>query len=315
MRQTLRQGALGVAGLLTLFALWWLGVALFGAADGLSARFSPQATLLSLGELLERRELYEHVLVSLKRVLLGLFLALLVGVPLGLLVGASRNLEAATTPAFQFLRMISPLSWMPIAVMLMGVGDQPIYFLLAFAALWPILLNTAAGVRQLDPRWLQLSRSKIEVCLAMCDRAFGQIEVPDENARVPALDILLRAGMGFLRQCCEPGSVQRVLEILYLKCERSDENEPLLRRRELLEKQGQRFGLRQIRRAVERGELPARLDVELASIYLQSLWDGICGTLAWTERLRDDPWNRAERMFRAGLDSLRSSPYLLLADA
>lgn len=115
-------------------------------------------------------------------------------------------------------------------------------------------------------------KNKIEVCLAMCDRAFGQIEVPDENARVPALDILLRAGMGFLRQCCEPGSVQRVLEILYLKCERSDENEPLLRRRELLEKQGQRFGLRQIRRAVERGELPARLDVELASIYLQSLW-------------------------------------------
>lgn len=147
-------------------------------------------------------------------------------------------------------------------------------------------------------------KNKIEVCLAMCDRAFGQIEVPDENARVPALDILLRAGMGFLRQCCEPGSVQRVLEILYLKCERSDENEPLLRRRELLEKQGQRFGLRQIRRAVERGELPARLDVELASIYLQSLWDGICGTLAWTERLRDDPWNRAERMFRAGLDSV-----------
>ncbi len=125
-------------------------------------------------------------------------------------------------------------------------------------------------------------KNKIEVCLAMCDRAFGQIEVPDENARVPALDILLRAGMGFLRQCCEPGSVQRVLEILYLKCERSDENEPLLRRRELLEKQGQRFGLRQIRRAVERGELPARLDVELASIYLQSLWDGICGTACAT---------------------------------
>ncbi|ERY11575.1 transcriptional regulator [Pseudomonas aeruginosa BL22] len=129
-------------------------------------------------------------------------------------------------------------------------------------------------------------KNKIEVCLAMCDRAFGQIEVPDENARVPALDILLRAGMGFLRQCCEPGSVQRVLEILYLKCERSDENEPLLRRRELLEKQGQRFGLRQIRRAVERGELPARLDVELASIYLQSLapWPGpsACATIPGT---------------------------------
>lgn len=49
MRQTLRQGALGVAGLLTLFALWWLGVALFGAADGLSARFSPRATFAQPG--------------------------------------------------------------------------------------------------------------------------------------------------------------------------------------------------------------------------------------------------------------------------
>ena len=157
-------------------------------------------------------------------------------------------------------------------------------------------------------------KNKIEVCLAMCDRAFGQIEVPDENARVPALDILLRAGMGFLRQCCEPGSVQRVLEILYLVRTQRRERAAVAPPR-ALEKQGQRFGLRQIRRAVERGELPARLDVELASIDLQSLWDGICGTLAWTERLRDDPWNRAERMFRAGLDSLRSSPYLLLADA
>ncbi|WP_437128578.1 nucleotide sugar dehydrogenase [Pseudomonas aeruginosa] len=83
-------------------------------------------------------------------------------------------------------------------------------------------------------------KNKIEVCLAMCDRAFGQIEVPDENARVPALDILLRAGMGFLRQCCEPGSVQRVLEILYLKCERSDENEPLLRNHERVLLMGRR---------------------------------------------------------------------------
>lgn len=151
--------SLGLGGLAALGLLWWLGVAAGGGDDGLAARFSPQQTLASLQELLHRGELYEHVWVSLKRILVGLSLALLVGVPLGLLVGSSRNLEAATTPAFQFLRMISPLSWMPIAVMLMGVGDQPIYFLLAFAAVWPILLNTAAGVRQLDPRWLQLARS------------------------------------------------------------------------------------------------------------------------------------------------------------
>ena len=154
-----RHGLLGVAGLLCLLGAWWLGIRLFGDADGLSARFSPQATFISLWELLGRAELYENVLVSLKRILLSLLLALLIGVPLGLLIGGSRSLEAATNPAFQFLRMISPLSWMPVVVMLMGVGDQPIYFLLTFAAVWPILLNTVAGVRQLDPRWLQLSRS------------------------------------------------------------------------------------------------------------------------------------------------------------
>ena len=150
---------LGLSGLAGLLLLWWLGVKVFGSADGSSARFSLSATLASLWELLGRSELYLNIAVSLKRIFVGLFLALLIGVPLGLLVGSSRKLEAATTPAFQFLRMISPLSWMPIVVMLMGVGDQPIYFLLAFAAVWPILLNTAAGVRQLDPRWLQLSKS------------------------------------------------------------------------------------------------------------------------------------------------------------
>ncbi|WP_455232988.1 ABC transporter permease [Geopseudomonas aromaticivorans] len=159
MKHPAQPWLLGLGGLLLLFGLWWLGMALFGSGEGLTALFSPQATLASLVELLGRAELYEHIRVSLQRILVGLSLALLVGVPLGLLVGASRKLEWATTPAFQFLRMISPLSWMPIAVMLMGVGDQPIYFLLAFAAVWPILLNTAAGVKNLDPRWLQLTRS------------------------------------------------------------------------------------------------------------------------------------------------------------
>lgn len=146
---------LGLLGLLFTVLLWWAAV----PSSNLASLFGPQATWHSLLELLGRAELYQHIGVSLKRILIGLAWALLIGVPLGLLVGSFRGLEWATTPAFQFLRMISPLSWMPIAVMLMGVGDQPIYFLLAFAAVWPILLNTAAGVRQLDPRWLQLARS------------------------------------------------------------------------------------------------------------------------------------------------------------
>ena len=48
---------------------------------------------------------------------------------------------------------------MPLAVMLFGIGDAPIYFLLTIAAVWPIILNTAAGVHQIDPRWLTLMYS------------------------------------------------------------------------------------------------------------------------------------------------------------
>lgn len=154
-----QQTLLGAGGLLLLLVLWWAGIHFSAAPGSLASRFAPQAALVSLVELLGRPELYQNVLVSLRRILVGLSLALVIGVPVGLLVGSWRRVEHATTPAFQLLRMISPLSWMPIAVMLMGVGDQPIYFLLAFAAVWPILLNTAAGVKQLDARWVQLGSS------------------------------------------------------------------------------------------------------------------------------------------------------------
>lgn len=154
------QGAvLGLAGIGLLLLAWWIATDVIAEDSSFARRFSPTRTFPALAGLLAGSDLWLHIGQSLRRVLVGLAAALAVGVPLGLLIGASRLAEAATTPAFQFLRMISPLSWMPIAVMVFGVGDAPIYFLLAFAAVWPILLNTAAGVRQLDPQWLLLSKS------------------------------------------------------------------------------------------------------------------------------------------------------------
>lgn len=151
--------ALGLAGLAALLALWWLGTDVLAPAGGMARRFAPGATFASLWQLLTDSDLPLHVLVSLRRVAVGLGLALAIGVPLGLAIGSYRRLEAALSPAMQFLRMISPLSWMPIAVMVFGVGDDPVYFLLAFAAVWPVVLNTAAGVQQLDARWLLLAQS------------------------------------------------------------------------------------------------------------------------------------------------------------
>jgi NitT/TauT family transport system permease protein len=155
----LLRALLGVGGLVVVFLLWWMGTDVLAEPTGFIHHFSPASALSSLVDLLTGSDLTTHALVSLRRILVGLAFALLIGVPVGLAVGSLSLLEASTTPAFQFLRMISPLSWMPIAVMVFGVGDNPIYFLLAFAAVWPILLNTAAGVRQLDPNWLQLAIS------------------------------------------------------------------------------------------------------------------------------------------------------------
>src|SRR3546814_13902789 len=97
---------------------------------------SPRETFQSLYELLVENQLTLHTLTSMKRVLVGLGLALLIGVPIGLAIGRSRALENSTGSAFQFLRLISPLSWMPIACMVVGFGDAPSSFLLTFASAW-----------------------------------------------------------------------------------------------------------------------------------------------------------------------------------
>ena len=155
----IQRALLGIGGLAVLLVLWWIGTDVLAAPTSFVRRFSPISAFPALAELLVSPDLSIHVFVSLKRILVGLGLALLIGVLTGLAIGSIGRLEAATAPSFQFLRMISPLSWMPIAVMVFGVGNNSIYFLLSFAAVWPILLSTAAGVRQLNPRWLELTRS------------------------------------------------------------------------------------------------------------------------------------------------------------
>ncbi|HEY8393865.1 MAG TPA: ABC transporter permease [Thermaerobacter sp.] len=150
---------LPAAGAVLALAGWWAGTRFAAERVEVVAQFGPGPALRALAGLLADGTLFLHATLSIRRVLTGLALAVLVGVPLGLLTGSRRGMERATAPLFQFLRTISPLSWMPIAIMLMGVGDRAVVFLVALAAVWPILLNTAAGVRSLDPGWLLVARS------------------------------------------------------------------------------------------------------------------------------------------------------------
>jgi NitT/TauT family transport system permease protein len=148
-----------LVGLIATLALWWVVTHLFSAPGSLTRQFAPDEALAALPSLIRDDHLLEHALVSLRRVAIGLGWALLIGVPLGFLVGRIRKLDAMLSPTFQFLRMISPLSWMPIAVMSLGVGERSVCFLLAFAAVWPLLMNTSAGVAQIDRRWIELGKS------------------------------------------------------------------------------------------------------------------------------------------------------------
>jgi NitT/TauT family transport system permease protein len=104
-------------------------------------------------------ELAHHLLPSLKRIGVGLLIAFLVGVPIGVAVGYFATVRNLTNTVFQFLRMISPLAWMPLAIIMFGVGDSPVYFLISVAAVWPIIINTAQGVRGMDPGWVKVVKT------------------------------------------------------------------------------------------------------------------------------------------------------------
>jgi NitT/TauT family transport system permease protein len=144
---------------LIMTALWQAGTWALALRTPVAEAFGPLPAAQAAWALLASGEFARHATESLQRLGAGLLMGLLLGVPLGLLTGMSSGFARASTSLFQFLRMVSPLSWMPLAVIVLGVGDAPVIFLLGFAALWPILLNTAAGVSAMDPNWLALGHS------------------------------------------------------------------------------------------------------------------------------------------------------------
>jgi NitT/TauT family transport system permease protein len=127
--------------------------------SSMAAAFAPGPSLEAMYHLIREGVLLYHAGVSLRRVLIGLGLAVGVGVPFGLALGYFPNLERVAAPILQFVRTVSPLSWMPIAVIALGIGDRAVIFLIAIASVWPILLSTASGVRHLNRSWLWLARS------------------------------------------------------------------------------------------------------------------------------------------------------------
>ncbi|WP_224401328.1 ABC transporter permease [Pseudonocardia sp. ICBG1034] len=148
-----------VIGTLLAAALWWLVTTVLAGPESMVRAFAPQHAVPAIGALAADGVLLDDVVTSLWRLLLGLLVAGVLGVATGLAVGASSLLEQSTRPVFQFLRMVSPLAWAPVAIGVFGIGHRPVVFLVAAAAVWPIVLNVVAGVRAVDPKLTLVARS------------------------------------------------------------------------------------------------------------------------------------------------------------
>jgi NitT/TauT family transport system permease protein len=131
-----------------------------------------------------------HVWKSVQRVYGGFFLAALVGIPLGLLIGRIKLLRQLLDPTISLLRPIPVTAWLPLSMIFFGLGPNAAIFLVFLGAFYPILLNTIFGVRSIDPRLFEAAS------MLGCSgtRMFRQIVLP---ASLPAIFNGLRVAHGF----------------------------------------------------------------------------------------------------------------------
>ena len=149
------------AGVLVFLSVWYLGGEWVANNPDTQnfADFAPEPALKAFSDLVTSGSLFENSLPSLKRIFLGIIIALAIGIPLGVAIGRFSLLNDSTHLPFQFLRMISPLAWMPIAVLIYPSWDSAIIFLITMAAVWPLILSSAAGVKRIEPSWFTVARN------------------------------------------------------------------------------------------------------------------------------------------------------------
>jgi nitrate/nitrite transport system permease protein len=133
--------------------------------------------------------LFWQILASLKRVGIGFSLAAVSGVALGVLIGQSSFAYRGLDPIFQVLRTVPPLAWLPISLAAFKDSNPSAIFVIFITAIWPIILNTAVGVRQIPQDYRNISR----VLRLNAFEYFIKIVLP---ASVPYMFTGLRIGVG-----------------------------------------------------------------------------------------------------------------------
>jgi NitT/TauT family transport system permease protein len=133
-----------------LVAVWWALV----RATGSAIFPTPWQVVAGIAELARDGTLFEHIGASLMRVGLGFSIAMLIAVPLGLWMGWVPAAYRTLNPIFQILRPISPIAWIPIAILWFGVGDASPIYLIFISSVFPMVVQTVAGVHTIEKRYL-----------------------------------------------------------------------------------------------------------------------------------------------------------------
>jgi NitT/TauT family transport system permease protein len=119
---------------------------------------SPLEVVQGFAEQVQRGRMLDDLVASLYRVTLGFLIAVVLGVPLGLFIGLKIQARDALLPTVNFFRSLSPLAWIPFALMWFGLGDKPAIFLIFMASFFPMVLATAAAVANIPTVYFRVAK-------------------------------------------------------------------------------------------------------------------------------------------------------------
>jgi NitT/TauT family transport system permease protein len=179
------RGVVALVPVLALLVIWHLTVVLSG-----SLIFpTPAHVAAGLVDLARQGLLLKHVVASLFRVTVGYLLAVALAVPIGMLMGWFAGVHIFLNPLVQGLRPISPIAWIPLAILWFGVGDLSPIFLIFLSSFFPMVVGTAAGVMTIDAKYLRAARNFEFSGL----RLFRSVVLP---AALPQIVTGMRIGLG-----------------------------------------------------------------------------------------------------------------------
>ena len=170
-------GMLSFAGVLGFILLWQIGIMSGFISDKFLA--SPLNIFnLFLVKLYDPRPdgsvLGVNILASLQVSLTGLLIAIIIGIPLGLLMGWYRGVDRFVRPIFEIIRPIPPVSWIPLTIVWLGIGLQAKAFIVFFSAFVPLVINAYTGIRQTNPVLINFAKT----CGASNFTIFRKIGIP-----------------------------------------------------------------------------------------------------------------------------------------